>query len=109
MSKQRQRDREARQAARAAEVARAAKARERQARVQKLTPSLPARTPKQKRFGALPTRVRLGLAFGWLAVQLLVWQVFPETRTRLGFAIISLAALPLVVVLTRDTASRRRP
>ncbi|MDP3712219.1 MAG: hypothetical protein Q8R60_07025 [Mycobacteriales bacterium] len=108
MSKQRQRDREARQAARAAEVARAAKARERKARVEKLKPTIPPRPPKQKRFGALPTRVRLSLAVGWLATQFLVWQVFPETRTRIGFAIMSLAALPLVVVLTRDTATRRR-
>ena len=108
VSKQRQRDREARQAARAAEVARAARARERRARVERLTPTIPTRPPRQRRFGALPTRVRLGLAFGWFATQLLVWQVFTDPRTRIGFAIISLAALPLVVVLTRDTATRRR-
>ncbi len=107
MSKERQRLRVARQAARAEEVARAAKARERRQRVQRLKPSLPDRRPRQRRFGALPTRVRLALLFGWLGVQLLSFQVFSDPRTRFGMALVSLAALPLVVVITRDPRRRR--
>ena len=101
MSKERQRAREAREAARAAERERLAKQRAREQRVQKLRPSLPKR-PQQRRprrYGAMSVRLRLTLALGWLFVQFLVWQLVPDTRGRIGFAVASLIALPLAVVV----------
>jgi hypothetical protein len=112
MSKERARAREARQAARAAEVARAAAERERRERKAQRRAAVAAKVPtlppkRRKRFGALPTRTRVGLAVGWLAVQAFAWMTVADGRTRFGIALISLAALPLVVVLTRDP--RRSP
>ena len=106
MSKERARAREARQAARALEVERAAKARARQARLQALKPSLPALPRRRRRYGALPTRVLLGLAFGWLVTQWVFWQVVADTRARIGLALVSLLALPLLVVLLPSKGSR---
>jgi hypothetical protein len=47
----------------------------------------------------MPLRVQLGLAFGWVVAQWVFWQLVADPRTRLGLALISLLALPLVVVL----------
>ena len=104
MSKERARAREARLAERERERERAAKARARKERLDALKPSLPSlpsRRPRQRRYGAMSLRLRLGLAFGWLVVQWLAWQVFPDARSRLGIALVSLFALPVVVVLSR--------
>ena len=99
MSKERARAREARQAERAREVERAAKARARKERLDALKPTLPPLPRRRRRYGALPTRVLLGLAFGWLVAQWVFWQVVGDTRSRLGLALVSLLALPLLVVL----------
>ena len=99
MSKERARAREARLAERAREVERRAKARARKERLDALKPSLPPLPRRRRRYGALPTRVLLGLAFGWLAAQWVFWQLVGDTRSRLGLALVSLLALPLIVVL----------
>ena len=99
MSTERARAREARQAERAREVERAAKARARKERLDALKPSLPSLPRRRRRYGALPTRTLLGLAFGWLVAQWVFWQVVADTRSRLGLALVSLLALPLLVVL----------
>jgi hypothetical protein len=51
--------------------------------------------------------VQLGLAFGWLVAQWVFWQVVADTRTRIGLALISLLALPLLVVLLPMKGGRR--
>jgi Flp pilus assembly protein TadB len=99
VSKERARAREARQAERAREVERAARQRARRERLEGLKPSLPELPRRRRRYGALPLRVELGLAFGWLVAQWVFWQVVSDVRTRIGLALISLLALPLIVVL----------
>lgn len=99
MSKERARARAAREAQRAAERAAADRKRARQARLDALKPSLPELPRRRRRYGALPLRVVLGLAFGWLVAQWVFWQVVSDVRTRIGLAVISVFALPIVVVL----------
>jgi hypothetical protein len=71
-------------------------------------PELPSvRARRRRRYGALPLRVQLGLAFGWLVAQWVFWQVVADTRTRIGLALISLLALPLLVVLLPMKGTRR--
>jgi hypothetical protein len=108
VSKERARARAAREAVQAAEREQPARTRARQDRRRRLRPGLPAlptRRRRPRRYGALPTRLRLGLGFGWLVLQWLFWQFTVEPRTRLGLAVLSLLALPLLVVLVR-TPSR---
>jgi hypothetical protein len=108
VSRERARARAAREAARAAEREQAARTRARRHRLRRLRPALPtlpSRRRRPRRYGALPTRLRLGLAFGWLVVQWVCWQLTADPRTRLGLALVSLLALPLLVVLVR-TPSR---
>ncbi|MCU1591318.1 MAG: hypothetical protein JWP11_2574 [Frankiales bacterium] len=99
MSRERARARAVREAERAAERERAAKKRARQQRLSALRPALPELPRRRRRYGALPLRVVLGLAFGWLVTQWVFWQVVTDPKTRLGLALISVLALPLVVVL----------
>ena len=101
MSKERARARAAREAARAAEREKAAKARARQQRVQALKPSLPQLPKRRRRYGAMDLKLQLGLVFGYLVVQWLAWQITFDTRARVGIALVSLFAVPIVVVLTR--------
>jgi Flp pilus assembly protein TadB len=106
MSKERARARAQREAERAAEVERRAKQRARQERLAGLKPSLPELPRRRRRYGALPVRLQLGLAFGWLVTQWVFWQVTPDTRTRVGLALVSVLALPIVVVLLPRRAKR---
>ncbi|MCU1674753.1 MAG: hypothetical protein JWN77_2866 [Frankiales bacterium] len=99
MSKERARAREARAAVRVAEREKAAKARARQERLAALKPTVPTIPKRQRRYGAMPVRQQLGLAAGWFAAQWVFWQLTGDTRSRLGLALVSLLALPLVVVL----------
>ncbi|GAC1443993.1 MAG: hypothetical protein NVSMB55_19180 [Mycobacteriales bacterium] len=99
MSRERARARAVREAERAAQVEQRAKQRARQDRLASLKPALPVLPRRSRRYGALPARVQLGLAFGWLVTQWVVWQVVFDVRTRVGLALISLLALPLLVVL----------
>ncbi len=106
MSKERARARAEREAQRAAERAQAERKRARQARLAALKPSLPEIPRRRRRYGALPLRVVLGLAFGWLVTQWVFWQVVSDMRTRIGLAVVSVLALPIVVVLL-PTRGRR--
>ncbi len=106
MSKERARARAVREEAREQERQRAAKARSRQAKLAALKPTLPSIPRRRRRYGSLPTKVLLGLAFGWLLTQWLVWQLFFDTRSRVGLALITLLALPLVVVLVQPRRTR---
>ena len=106
MSKERAKRRAAREAERAAEREKAARKRARQARLEALKPSLPGLPRRRRRYGALPLRVVLGLAFGFLVAQWVFWQVVTDVRTRIGLALVSVLALPLVVVLM-PTKGRR--
>jgi ferric-dicitrate binding protein FerR (iron transport regulator) len=99
MSKERAKARAAREAARAVEREQAARRRVRQERLAGLKPSLPERPRRRRRYGAMPLRVQLGLAFGWVVAQWVFWQLTADTRTRIGLALVSLLALPLLVVL----------
>jgi Flp pilus assembly protein TadB len=107
VSKERARARAAREAERAAERARAQKKQARQARLEALKPSLPELPRRRRRYGALPLRVVLGLAFGWLVTQWVFWQVVSDVRPRIGLALVSLLALPVVVVLMPLKKGRR--
>ena len=98
MSKERARARAAREAERAAERERTEKKRARQERLDALKPRLPELPRRRRRYGALPIRVVLGLAFGWLVTQWVFWQVVSDVRTRIGLAVVSVFALPVLVV-----------
>jgi hypothetical protein len=99
MSRERARARAAREAERAAAAERRAKQEARQQRLAGLKPSLPELPRRRRRYGAMPLRLQLGLAFGWVVAQWVFWQVTVDTRTRIGLALISLLALPVLVVL----------
>jgi hypothetical protein len=107
VSRERARTRAAREAARVAEREKAARARARRRRVQALRPTLPAPRRRPARYGAMPRRTRVGLGLGWLLVQFLGWQVLPGTAARLGLALVSLFAIPLVVTLYLSPRSSR--
>lgn len=99
MSRERARARAARDAERAAERERRERLRARRQRLERLRPELPSLPRRRRRYGALPVRVTLGLAFGWVLTQWVLWQLFGDLRTRLGLALLTLLALPLLVVL----------
>lgn len=101
MSRERARAREAREAARLAEREQAARSRVRQEKLRGLRPHLPSLQRRPRRYGAMPLRLRFGLAFGWLVAQWVLWQLFTDARTRLGLGMITLLALPVLVVLMR--------
>jgi hypothetical protein len=106
VSKERARAREAREAARAAEQDKAEKARARAQRLASLKPSVPAIPRRSRRYGAMPVRRQLGLAAGWIAAQWVFWQLTGDTRSRVGLALVSLLALPLVAVLIPKRGTR---
>lgn len=113
MSKQRQRDRAAREAREVAERQRKAKLAARKERTDRLKPSLPelpkrAPTYRQRRFPPLPWRLKLALAVGWLTVAALILVFVPTWTARLGFLVIATFCLPLIVVITRDPTRRHR-
>lgn len=99
MSSERRRAREERQSARRRELETAAAHRARQARRaevrDRLRPSLPRR---RRRFGQLSNRGLVQVVVLYLAGQGLVWLLFPDLRTRLALAVVSLG---LVAVLVR--------
>ena len=99
MSRERAKARAAREAERAAERERVERRRARQQRLAGLKPTVPVLPRRRRRYGALPLRVTLGLAFGWLVAQWVFWQLAPDVRTRVGLALISLLSLPVLVVL----------
>ena len=115
MSKSKQRARAVREAQQQA----AARARAAQRKAAGPQPARPAGTAKkpatkrgkeqvyrQRRFPKLPWQLKLALALGWLLVQVIVWITIDSVGTRIALAIISLFALPLLVVLVRDPSRR---
>lgn len=113
MSKQRQRDRIAREARTAAEHERAARSTARRARVERLTPHLPEvpkRQPvyRQRRFPKLPWRLKAALVLGWLTAAVVTFLLVPTWPGRLGFLVIATFCLPLIVVIVRDPSRRTR-
>lgn len=104
MSKERQKARAARQAARLAEVEAAARKRQRRAKVQGLVPSV-SRPRRKKRYGALPTRVRVQAVVAFLALQAVAWYFVPGLGVRFSVAVITAACL-LVLVNTRRSTPR---
>lgn len=106
MSKERARARAVREAERETERLRAAKQRARQERLASLRPVFPELPQRRRRYGAMPLRLQLGLAFGWLVAQWVFWQVVTDMRTRIGLALMSVLALPLLVVLLPSRGKR---
>ncbi len=106
MSKERARARARREAERDAAKLKAQKAAARQERLSSLKPTMPALPRRRRRYGSLRTQTLLGLAFGWLVAQWVFWQVVGDTRSRVGLALVSLLALPLVVVLLQPRRNR---
>ncbi len=112
MSKSKQRARATREAQQQA-AARARAAQRKQAGPQPARPAAPAvkkrgKQPvyRQRRFPKLPWQLKLALALGWLAVQVAVFFTVESVGTRIALAIISLFALPLLVVVLRDPSRR---
>ena len=113
MSKERQRARAAREAERAKARAKAAKAAERKAKLERVTPSVPAvpkRQPvyRQRRFPPLPWRLKLGITLGWVALVLVILFTVPTWTGRIGFIVIATMLVPLVIVITADPTRRTR-
>ncbi len=117
MSKQRQRDRAAREAAAAAQTARQAEAQSRADRkAARLRP--PATTPptrprrpvvyRARRFPPLPWRLKLVLALVWTTAAGLTLYLVPTWTGRIGFLVVATFALPLIVVLVHDPSRRTR-
>jgi len=116
MSKQRQKDRAAREAAAAktADAGQRARAAATEAAVdagRRPSPTRPkARQPvyRQRRFPPLPMRLKVALALGWLTVLALALYLVPTWTGRLGLMVIATFALPLIVVIVRDPSRRTR-
>jgi Flp pilus assembly protein TadB len=110
MSKERQRARQAREAARQAELKAAAERRVKQARRAelraRLTPSVPTRPTRRRRYGALSHRELGQLAAVFVAVQVVVYVLTDGLEARLGLALLTLAVLA-VVGTTRKSTHRR--
>ncbi len=117
MSKQRQRDRAAREAA-ASKLAReaanraAVEARRRPAGGPKAGPA-PRSRPRgkqpvyrQRRFPPLPWRLKAALALGWLIVLALTIYLVPGWQGRIGLMVVATFCLPLIVVIARDPSRR---
>jgi hypothetical protein len=104
VSRERQRARAARQAARLAEVEAAARKRARKAKVQGLLPSV-SRPRRQRRYGAIPVRVRFQSVGAFVAVQALAWYFLHGFGARLSVAVLTAACL-LVLVNTRRSTPR---
>ena len=112
MSKSKQRAR----ATREAQSQAAARQRAAQRKLAGPQPARPASAPakkrgkepvyRQRRFPPLPWQLKLALAIGWLLVQVLVFLTIESMGTRIALAIISLFAVPLLVVILRDPSRR---
>ena len=117
MSKQRQKDRAAREAAAAAKPSDAgqrARAAATEAAVDAgrrpsaTTPKARQSVYRQRRFPPQPVRLKVALALGWLTVLVLTLYLVPTWTGRLGLMVIATFALPLIVVIVRDPSRRTR-
>ena len=63
---------------------------------------------RQRRFPPLPIWLKLTLLLGWLAVQVPIWLYVGALGTRIALSIISLMALPLIVVLVWNPSRRTK-
>lgn len=60
--------------------------------------------PRRRRYGALTTRTRCTLLAGWLAVQVLAWQLFAGLGQRFAIAVLTGAC---VLAATRPSLRGR--
>ena len=114
MSKQRQRDRAAREAAQQAAHQQAAH--QQASRRGAVRPDAGHRARsgprgrqpvyRQRRFPRLPWRFKAALALGWAAVLVLSLLLVPGWQGRLGLMVVATFCLPLVVVIVRDPSRR---
>ena len=112
MSKQRQKDRAAREARAAAArpkgpVAKAPAPKPAARAAAKRTSKRPL-VYRQRRFPPLPLWLKAVLAAVWLTCLVLVLALVPTVQGRLGFMVIATMLLPLIVVLVRDPTRRTR-
>ncbi len=70
----------------------------------------PGKAPvyRQRKNPPLPLVFKVVLALGWLAVNALVWYLVDDAAFRVGVAIVTLFAVPLIVVLAYNPSRRRR-
>ena len=131
MSKQRQRDRAARESAQQQagshdQTQRARDAATRAAVDAGRRPSSPGSSPapgsrgkaaapksrqpvyRQRRFPPLPWRLKLALALGWLSVFALSLVLVSGWQGRIGIMVVATFCLPLIVVIVRDPSRRTR-
>lgn len=60
---------------------------------------------RRRRYGALTTRTAAAVWAGWFAVQVLFWQLIEPLATRFALAVLTGAAL-LVLITTRRSTPR---
>jgi uncharacterized membrane protein YbaN (DUF454 family) len=87
-----------------AEVETAARRRARKAKVQGLVPSV-SRPRRQRRYGALPRRVRFQAVVGFFVLQAIAWYFLQGFGARFSVAVLTAACL-LVLVNTRRSTPR---
>ena len=63
---------------------------------------------RQRRFPPLPWRLKLALALGWLSVFALSLVLVPGWQGRIGIMVVATFCLPLIVVIVRDPSRRTR-
>ena len=63
---------------------------------------------RQRRFPPLPWRLKLALALGWSTAAVLTLYLVPTWTGRLGFLVVATFALPLNVGLVHDPSRRTR-
>ena len=108
MSKQRARDRAARQGQEAATRAAVGTERRPAGKAPATPPKVRAPVYRQRRFPPLPWRLKAALALGWLSAVLLGAYLVPTWPGRLGIAVVATFCLPLIVVIVADP-TRRNP
>ena len=63
---------------------------------------------RQRRFPPLPWRLKLALALGWLSVFALSLVLVSGWQGRIGIMVVATFSLPLIVVIVRDPSRRTR-
>ena len=63
---------------------------------------------RQRRFPPLPWRLKLALALGWFSVFVLSLVLVSGWQGRIGIMVVATFSLPLIVVIVRDPSRRTR-